>query len=130
MILSNWPFIISGILFFYLVYKVAKNDEDLRALRHDLNDLEIDMGVLKKEDWAIKSSRNKEKIIKEYQDYYDGKTWDDKTDIDQAKHRRKIGGKDLNLNKRIILEEPQINKIIEDYNGNWLEWLRDNEKRE
>lgn len=116
-------------LFFYLIYKAAKNSEDLHGLHHDLNDMEVEVGVLKNEDWAIRSSRNKEKIMKKYQSYYDGETWDGKYDLDQAKHRRQEDGKNLELNKKITLEEPQLNEIIENYNGNWHEWLKDNEKK-
>jgi hypothetical protein len=129
MILSYWPFLIIGLLFFYLIYKVAKNSEDMHGLHHDLNDLEVEIGVLKNEDWAIKSSRNKEKIMKEYQNYYDGETWDGKHDLDQAKYRRQEDGKDIELNKKITLAESQLNEIIEDYGGNWHEWLKNNEKK-
>jgi len=69
------------------------------------------------------------KIMKEYQRYYDGETWDGKYDLDQAKHRRQEDGKNLELNKKITLEEPQLNEIIENYNGNWHEWPKDNEKK-
>ena len=97
MYIQNWALIIFGILFFYLIYKISKNSEDIHGLQYDLNDLEVQVGVLEGEDWAINSERNKEMQKRKKQNYYDGETSNGEYDASLSIDRRKRDGKNPKL---------------------------------
>jgi len=101
MYIEKWVLVIIVFLFFYLAYKMAKHEERIHDLQHDLNDLEVQVGVLEGEDWAINSDINKRKEKQKKQEYYDGKTSDGEYDGMMGMARRKEDGKNPKLGSPI-----------------------------
>lgn len=97
MFIEKWILIIFGFLFFYIAYKVAKHEERIHGLQHDLNNLEVQVGVLEDEDWAINSEENKKHEQRKKQEYYDGKTSGNEYDGLLGVDRRKRDGKNPKL---------------------------------
>ncbi len=97
MYIEKWILIIFGFLFFYLAYKVIKHSEKIHGLQYDLNNLEVQVGVLEGEDWAINSERNKGTEQRKKQEYYDGKTSDGEYDGSIGIARRKEDDKNPKL---------------------------------
>jgi len=97
MYIQSWIIILVVILFFYLIYKVSKNSEKIHGLQYDLNNLEVEVGVINGEEWALNSDTHKQKQEKEKQAYYDGKMDDGEYDGMLGIDRRKRDGKNPKL---------------------------------
>lgn len=97
MFIEKWVLVIVGLLFVYLAHKVSKNIQDIHGLQYDLNDLEVQVGVLEGEEWAINSNRNKAREAKKQQDYYNGLMSDGEYDGAVGIQRRKEDGKNPKL---------------------------------
>jgi hypothetical protein len=101
MYIEKWILATFVFLFFYVAYKVTKHQERIHDLQHDLNDLEIQVGVLEGEDWAINSDINQRKGRQKKQEYYDGKTNNGEYDGMLGIDRRKRDGKNPKLGSAI-----------------------------
>jgi len=101
MYIQNGALIVFTLAFLYLIYKVGKNSEDIHGLQYDLNDLEVQVGVLEGEDWAVNSERNIEIQKIKSQNYYDGKTNDGEYDGMLGIDRRKEDGKNPKLGTQV-----------------------------